>query len=94
MQVPLWTNSNSESYRGGNSGKCSIQVHQVDKRTIQLGWLELQEGDGISTLGIKSGDGRKIKAEETANPQPAEKKKKKRKEKYNQEKWSICKENH
>ena len=40
------------------------------------GWLQLQEGDDITTLGIKSlGDERKITAEETANPQPAEEKK-------------------
>ena len=81
MQVPLLTNSNSESYRVSNSGKCSIQVHQVDKRTIQIGSLELQEGNDISTLGIKSGHARKVKTEETANPQPAEGKKKKRKKK-------------
>ena len=81
MQVPLLTNSNSESYRVSNSGKCSIQVHQVDKRTIQIGSLELQEGNDISTLGIKSGHARKVKTEETANPQPAEGKKKKKERK-------------
>lgn len=40
--------------------------------------MQLQEGDDIITLGIKSGDKRKIKAEETANPQPAEEKKKRK----------------
>ena len=70
------TNSNSESHRVGSYRRCSIQVHQVDKKTIQLGWLQLQEGDDITTLGIKSGDERKIKAEETANSQPAEEKRK------------------
>lgn len=69
------TNSNSESHRVGSYRKCRIQVHQVDKKTIQLGWLQLQEGDDITTLGIKSGDERKIKAEETAISQPAEGKK-------------------
>ena len=75
-KCPLLTNSNSESHRVGSYRRCSIQVHQVDKKTIQLGWLQLQEGDDITTLGIESGDERKIKAEETANSQPAEEKRK------------------
>lgn len=70
MRGLLLTKSFSESYRGRNSGKCSTQVHQDDKGTIQLGWLEPRKGDG----SIWSGDGRKVKTEETANPQPAKEK--------------------
>lgn len=78
MRGLLLTKSFSESYRGRNSGKCSTQVHQDDKGTIELDWLEPQKGDG----SIWSGDGRKVKTEETANPQPAKEKRERERQVY------------